>query len=139
MTRLMAILFALLALGLAACGNDESSPTNAPEAYRLDLGSGVVVAFVDGQSSGGAGKIAYVTHVPSGAQAVLDGEGRIIERHDGRDDGPSRLDAVFANEATMSRITGGIQSNEEPRTTGRVEIIDWVPLFQFGGIKYVNN
>ena len=139
MSRLMAILLALAVLGLAACGNDESSPTTAPEAYRIDLGAGVVVAFLKGQSPDGAGKVAYVTHVPSGTQAVVDGEGRIIERHDGRDDGPSRLDAVFADEATMSRITGGIQSNEEPRTTGRVEVIDWVPLFQFGGIKYVNN
>ena len=139
MSRLMAILFVLTALGLAACGNDESSPTTAPEAYRLDFGSGVVVAFVDGQSSDVAGKVAYVTHVPSGSQAVLNGEGRVIERHNGRDDGPGRLDAILADEAAMERIIEGIQSDEEPQASRRVEIIEWVPLFQFGGIKYVNN
>ena len=135
----MAILFALLALGLAACGDDESSLTTAPEAYRLDLGSGVVVAFVKGQSPYGAGKVAYVTHVPSGTQAVVDGEGRVMERHDGRDDGPSRLDVVLADESAMSRITGGIQNEEEPQASRRVEMIEWTPLFQFGGIKYVKN
>ncbi len=129
-------MFALLALGLAACGSNESSPTTAPVAYRLDLGSGVVVAFVKGQSPDGAGKVAYVTHVPSGSQAVVDGEGRIIERHDGRNGGPSRLDAVFADDTTMARIMDGIQSDDEPQPNPRV-VIEWVPLVQFGGIRYV--
>ena len=134
MSRLMAILLALAALGLAACGDDESLPMTTSENYRLDLGAGVVVAYV----ADGSEKVAYISHVPSGSQAVLDSERRITKRHDGRDDGPDRLDAVLADDATMSRITEGLQSDEEPQAR-RCEVINWFPLFKFGSIKYVKN
>ena len=49
---------------LAACGGE-----SVTEHVRLDLDDDVVVTF-DGEP--GAGKTAYVTHVPSGAQVVLD-------------------------------------------------------------------
>ena len=62
----------------------------------LDLGDGVVVALMKGLSPDMSDKVAYVTHVPSGSQAVLDRDGQVIDRHDGWDDGPDRLDAVLA-------------------------------------------
>ena len=166
MSRLMAILFALAALGLAACGEGNSlpafteeptaprdqtqmmhTPTPSPrlpgsitpipasESYRLDLGEGVVVAFVEGLSPEFEGKVAYVTHVPSGSQLVLDPDGGIIDRHDGRDDGPDRLDAVLADQATVDRIVEGLQGEDDLRP--RETAADWVHSIQFGDITYL--
>ena len=132
MSRLMAILLALAVLTLMACGDGATTS----ESVRLDLGDGIVVAFVKGQSPELLGKVAYVTHVPSGSQAVLDSEGRIIERHNGRDDGTSRLDAVLADEAAMERITRGIQS-DGGHLSSRKERILWAPSVKFGGITYL--
>ena len=111
------------------------TPVPASETYRLDLGLGVVVAFVEGLSPDMPDKVAYVTHVPSGSQAVLDRDGQVIDRHDGRGDGPSRLDAVLSDEAAMGRIVEGLKSDEDVRP--RETVIDWVPLVQFGGIHYL--
>ena len=80
------------------------TPVPASETYRLDLGLGVVVAFVEGLSPDMPDKVAYVTHVPSGSQAVLDRDGQVIDRHDGRGDGPSHLDAVLQDRAAKDRI-----------------------------------
>ncbi len=128
----MAILLALAVLTLVACGDDATTS----ESVRLDLGDGIVVAFVKGQSTELPGKVACVTHVPSGSQAVLDSEGRSIERHNGRDDGTSRLDAVLADEAAMEPITRGIQSDDE-HPPSRKEHILWIPSVKFGGITYL--
>ena len=78
----------LAALALTACGELQSTPPEpgsgwvesaisepAIENYRLDLGSGVVVAFVEGLTPEMSEKVAFVTHVPSGSQAVLDATG----------------------------------------------------------------
>ena len=111
------------------------TPVPASESYRLDLGAGVVVAFVEGLSPEQPDKVAYVTHVPSGSQAVLDRDGQIIDRHDGRGDGPGRLDAVLEDGAEMDRILKGLKSDENVRP--RETVIDWVPLIQFGGIHYL--
>ena len=111
------------------------TPVPASESYRLDLGAGVVVAFVEGLSPEQPDKVAYVTHVPSGSQAVLDRDGQIIDRHDGRGDGPGRLDAVLEDGAEMDRILKGLKSDEDVRP--RETVIDWVPLIQFGGIHYL--
>ena len=110
-------------------------PVPASESYRLDLGAGVVVAFVEGLSAEQPDKVAYVTHVPSGSQAMLDRDGQIIDRHDGRGDGPGRLDAVLEDGAEMDRILKGLKSDEDVRP--RETVIDWVPLIQFGGIHYL--
>ena len=165
MTRSMAILFALLALGLAACGDGEATktssegssapgaqaqevptPTPAPhlpgsitpapaaERYRLDLGDGVVVAFVEGLSPEFEGKVAYLTHVPLGTQAVLNRDGQVIHRHDGREDGPGQLEAVLADEAAMERIMEGLQSDEDAKP--REHVIMWVHSLRFAGITY---
>ena len=64
---------ALAVLTLMACGDGATTS----ESVSLDLGDGIVVAFVKGQSPELLGKVAYVTHVPSGSQAVLDSEGRM--------------------------------------------------------------
>ncbi len=138
-SRLLVIVIGVAAFTLAACGDYHVfSRVSTPKSYRLDLGPGLVAAFVKSQSGARSGKVAYVTHVPSGSQAVVDRDGRIIERHDGRGDGPSRLDEVFGEKATMKRIIRGIQSDREPRSNQWV-VIEWVPLFQFGSIKYVSN
>ena len=99
------------------------TPAPASESFRLDLGDGVVVAFVEGLSPKFSGKVAYVTHVPTGSQLVLDPEGEIIDRHDGRDDGPDRLDAVLADHATVDRIVEGLQADDDlrPREMSRAE------------------
>ena len=94
-----------------------------------------MVAFVEGLSPEQPDKVAYVTHVPSGSQAVLDRDGQIIDRHDGRGDGPGRLDAVLEDGAEMDRILKGLKSDEDVRP--RETVIDWVPLIQFGGIHYL--
>ena len=106
------------------------TPVPASGSYRLDLGAGVVVAFVEGLSPELPGKIAYVTHVPSGSQAVLDRDGQVIDRHDGRGDGPSHLDTVLSNQVAMDRIMEGLQSDEDARPLETV--IDWVHSVRFG-------
>ena len=111
------------------------TPAPASESFRLDLGGGVVVAFVEGLSPKFSGKVAYVTHVPTGSQLVLDPEGEIIDRHDGRDDGPDRLDAVLADQATVDRIVQGLQGDDDLRS--RETAADWVHSIQFGGITYL--
>ena len=107
----------------------------ASERYRLDLGGGVVVAFVEGLSPKFSGKIAYVTHVPTGSQLVLDPDGEIIDRHDGGDDGPDLLDAVLADQATVDRIVEGLKSDGDLRP--RETVAEWAHSIQFGGITYL--
>ena len=107
----------------------------ASETFRLDLASGVVVVFVEGLTPEMSEKVAYVTHVPSGAQAVLDLDRKVIDRHDGREDGPSRLDAILNDEAAMARITEGLTNGEDARP--RPHTITWVPMVKFGGVDYL--
>ena len=111
------------------------TPAPASESFRLDLGGGVVVAFVEGLSPKFSGKVAYVTHVPTGSQLVLDPDGEIIDRHDGRDGGPDRLAAVLADQATVDRIVEGLQGDDDLRP--RETAADWVHSIQFGGITYL--
>ena len=111
------------------------TPAPASESFRLDLGGGVVVAFVEGLSPKFSGKVAYVTHVPTGSQLVLDPDGEIIDRHDGRDDGPDRLDAVLADQATVDRIVEGLKGDGDLRP--RQTAADWAHSIQFGGITYL--
>ena len=113
------------------------TPTAAAERVRLDLGDGMVVAFLQGREAALETKVAYLTHVASGSQLVLDREGRVIERRDGRDDGPARLDAVLADPATMGRILAGLRSDEDARP--RSTTIDWVPFIKFNGTMYLAN
>ena len=135
---LMSLTLGLAALALSACGGELSTkPEPASETYRLDLGPGVVVAFVEGLTPEMPGKVAYVTHVPSGTQAVLDRDGKLIHRHDGRADGPSRLDAILGDGAAMARITEGLTNGEDLRP--RPHTITWVPLIHFDGIDYVRS
>ena len=149
-----AVLIGSLLVGLllvAACGGVESpstptatpspllpgsiTPMPASERYRLDLGAGVVVAFVEGLSPESPDKVAYVTHVPSGSQAVLDRAGRITDRHDGRGDGPGHLDAVLADADAMERIMEVLQSGESLRP--HQTAADWVHSIRFGGVTYL--
>ncbi len=111
------------------------TPMPASESYRLDFGDGMVVAFVEGLSPEYSGKVAYVTHVPSGSQAVLDRDGQVIDRHDGRGDGPSRLDAVLQDRAAKDRIMEGLKSDEDVRP--RETVAEWAHSVQFGGITYL--
>ena len=100
----------------------------APESYRLDLGDGVVVAFVEGLSPEYSGRVAYVTHVPSGSQLVLDRYGQVVDRHDGREDGPDRLDGVLADDVAMEHIIERLQSDEDARP--HESAADWVHSVQ---------
>ena len=111
------------------------TPAPASEGHRLDLGDGVVVAFVEGLSPAYEGKVAYATHVPSGSQLVLNRDGHTIDQHDGRGDGPGRLDAVLADEPTMDRIMEVLQSDEDAKP--RDMHILWIHSIRFGGIEYV--
>ena len=107
----------------------------ASETYQLDLGPGVVVAFVESLSPDMPDKVAYVTHVPSGSQAVLDRDGQVIDRHDGRGDGPSHLDAVLEDGAAKDRIMESLKSDEDVRP--RETLAEWAHSVQFGGITYL--
>ena len=133
---LRSITLGLAALALTACGVFPSTCSVLPLwPHRLELGSGVVVAFVEGLTPEMSEKAAYVTHVPTGSQAILDREGKVVGRHDGRADGPSRLDAVLEDDAAMARITAVLTNRKGARP--RDHTILWVPLMQFGGIQYV--
>ena len=133
---LKSITLGLAALALAACGGVESTKREpVSETYRLDLAPGVVVAFAEGLTPEMSEKVVYVTHVPSGSQAILDRDGKLIDRHDGRADGTSRLDALLGDGAAMARITKGLKNGKDVRP--REHTISWVPLIQFGGTRYV--
>jgi len=133
---LNAVSLGLVVIALSACGGMPGpAPWSDSASNRLNLGSGVVATFVEGLSPEMPGRVAYITHVASGSQAILDSEGRVVQRHDGRADGAGRLDAVLSDGATvalvMQRLTNGGDLNPRPHT------ILWVPLMQFGGIQYV--
>ena len=74
------------------------------ETYRLDLDSDVVVAFVEGLTPEMPEKVAYVTHVPTGSQVIMDVDGNAVDRHDGRANGPNLLDGILEDEAAMARV-----------------------------------
>ena len=136
---------------IAACSgmSPQDAPTAAPTAqpvasgasepvlenYRLDLGPDVAVAFVEGLTPEMPEKVAYVTHVPSGSQAILNQDGKVVERHDGRADGPSRLDEVLVEETQMARITAVLADGENARP--KPHTISGVPTVRFGGIHYL--
>ena len=111
------------------------TPEPASESHRLDLGSGVVVAFVEGLTPEMSEKVAYVTYVPSGSQAILDSDGEMVHRHDGRPDGPDRLDAILDDGRAMARILEGLTNGEDARPKGHA--ILWVPMVTFDDIHYV--
>ena len=111
------------------------TPEPASGFHRLDLGSGVVVAFVEGLTTEMSEKVAYVTHVPSGSQAILDGDGAIVHRHDGQADDPRRLDVVLSDGETMARILEGLTNGEDAKP--QPHTISWVPMVKFDGIHYL--
>ena len=113
----------------------EVTPFPVPERVRLDLADDVVVVFVEGLPADPPGKVAYVTHVPSGSQAVLDRRGKVIARHDGRGGGPAKLEGVLGDEAIMERILAVLQSSTNARP--RPFTITWVNFVRFGGVTYV--
>ena len=136
------ILIAVAALALTACDLLQSPTPTFSETLksdlatlRQDLSSDVVVAFVEGLTPEVPGKVAYITHVTSGSQAVLNIDGKLTHRYDGRGDGRGHLDAILGDADAMSRIKGGLTSGEDLRP--QAHTITWVPLFQFGGIKFV--
>ena len=133
---LNAVSLGLIVIALSACvGMPGPAPWSDSAANRLELGSGVVVTFVEGLTPEMPGRVAYITHVASGSQAILDSDGKVMQRHDGRADGGRRLDTVLSDGATvalvMQRLTNGGDLSPRPHTIG------WVPLMQFGGIQYV--
>ncbi len=133
---LNAVSLGLVVIALSACaGMPGPAPWSDSAANRLELGSGVVATFVEGLTPEMPGRVAYITHVASGSQAILDSEGRVVQRHDGRADGANRLDTVLSDGPTVAlvvqRLTNGGDLSPRPHTIG------WVPLVQFGGIQYV--
>ena len=146
-TLLKFLTLGLAFLVLAACGG--MSPSDIPaaavpapgasepvsETYRLDLDSGVVVAFVEGLTPEMLEKVAYVSHVPTGSQVVLDIDGNVVDRHDGRAHGPNLLDEILDDEAAMARILEGLANDTD--VSPRPHTISWVPMVKFGGIHYL--
>ena len=141
----VAILALTTCVGMPSDGAPTAAPTPQPAGWgtpeptsgfhRLDLGSGVVVAFVEGLTPEMSEKVAYVTHVPSGSQAILDGDGEMVRRHDGRPAGPDRLDAILNDGHAMARILEGLTNGEDARPKGHA--ILWVPMVKFDDIHYV--
>ena len=114
---------------LAPTPTPEPLPTGttarAPDHVRLDLDDGIVVAFADDSS---LGRIAYVTHVPSGAQAVLDAEGTVIERHGSPGWDSGLLDVVLGDVDAMVRIREGLRYEG---SLLRNPIADWLDVIRF--------
>lgn len=101
-----------------------------PEYVRLDFEDGIVVAFADDAS---LGRVAYVTHVPSGSQAMLDAEGSIVDRKDSSHEVSRALDEALVSGEIVARITTGLQYDGPlPRNP----IADWINLIRFDGITY---
>ena len=132
---LISLAMGLAAIVLAACGGGESmAPEPASETYRFDLAPDVVTAFVEGLTPEMSKRVAYVTHVPSGTQAILGRDGKVIHRHDGRADGPDRLDALLGDRTAMVRIQKGLTDAANLRPQSHT--ISWVPMMRFNGIRY---
>ena len=89
-----------------------------------------MVAFADDPA---LGRIAYVTHVESGAQLVLDAEGNVTERYDSLGNYGRLLDLALADSDSMARILRGLRY---PGTLPRNPIADWLNLIQFSGVQY---
>ncbi len=104
--------------------------SRAPDHVRLDLDDGVVVAFAADPS---LGRIAYVTHVPSGAQVVLDREGKVIERHDPPGVDSDLLDATLEDSDAMTKIRRGLQYEG---VLVRDPIRSWINAIHFEGASY---
>ncbi len=111
------------------------TPEPASETYRLDLGPGMVAAFVEGLTPEMPEKVAYVTHVPTGTQAILNREGQVIHRHEGRADGPSRLDTLLGDRTAMAHIMDGLNNGEDVRP--KEHMISWIPMMHFTGIHFL--
>ena len=107
-----------------------ATQSSAPEHVRLNLAYGIVVAFADDPS---LGRVAYVTHVPSGAQAVLDRGGAIIDRDDSSGEDGEVLDVVLADGRSMVRIEKGLRYEG---TLPSNPIADWIDLIRFDGVTY---
>ena len=103
-----------------------------PEYVRLDFDNQIVVAFVDDQ---GLGRVAYVTHVPTGAQAVLNNKGKVVERHSGTGNGDAILEVILSDADAMSQIQGGFLYEEDLPGNG---FMDWVNFIRFGGSEYLS-
>ena len=80
-------------------------------------------------------KVAYVTHVPTGSQVILDVDGNVVGRHDGRANGPNLLDGILEDEAAMARVLKGLTNDAD--VSPRAHTISWVPMVKFGGIHYL--
>ena len=132
---LKALALGLAVLTLAACGGlPWAGQERASENYRLDLEPGIVASFVEGLMPGMTDKVAYVTHVSSGTQVALNRDRKTITRHDGRPDGPDRLDAILSDETVMERITKILSNGKDARP--KPHTISWVPLVQFESARY---
>ena len=80
---------------------------------------------------------AYVTHVPSGSQVVLDQQGKVTERYDGRGDGPAILNAKLADESVIELILAGMQWEMPSESTSHLcPLVSYIDVFRFGGIDY---
>ena len=107
------------------------STARATDHVRIDFNDGIVVAFADDSS---LGRIAYVTHVPSGTQAVLDAEGTVIERHDSPGSDGGLLDVVLGDVDAMARIQEGLRYE---RPLPGDSIGDWyIDFIRFDGVSY---
>ena len=132
---LRSLTLGLAVLTVAACGAVPwTTPWSASVTHRLDLAPGVVVAFVEGLTPEMPEKVAYLTHVPSGSQAVLNREGKVVHRHDGRADDPGHLDEVLSDGAAMAFVMQRLTNGQRARPRGHT--ILWVPMVKFGGIQY---
>ena len=107
--------------------DDKAKP---PEYSRLDFDNDIVVAFVDDQTRG---RIAFVTHVPTGAQAVLNREGEVIERYGGTGEGDGFLDATLAHADVMSKIQESFLYEDDLPGNG---FLDWVNAIRLNGNSY---
>ena len=77
--------------------------------------------------------MAFVTHVPTGAQAVLNKKGEVIKRSKGTGEGDDILDATLAHAGVLSKIQESFLYEDDLPGNG---FMDWVNTIRFSGNSY---
>ncbi|MFQ5872357.1 MAG: hypothetical protein ACE5JL_00950 [Dehalococcoidia bacterium] len=80
-----------------------------PEEYKLVIDRDVVVAFAIPESAAEWRGAAFINHIPSMSQVIIDWDGSVKVRDYKNDQGGTRLEEILADQALLQRIRGYIE------------------------------